>query len=795
MRDRVTLLSGSDVWRTQALPKSDLPAVMLSDGPHGLRKQNVGGDHLGATGSNPATCFPTASALASSWDESLLHEIGEALGREARAEGVAVILGPGLNIKRHPNCGRNFEYMSEDPLLSGRMAAAMVDGIQSQGVGACLKHFAVNNQESHRLVVDAVVDERTLREIYLTGFEIAVRSSRPWTIMAAYNSVNGTFCCDNRRLLTEILREEWGFDGLVMSDWGATNDRVAGVRAGMDLEMPGSGGISDGDVIGAVRRGELTQDELDGCVDRVLHLVDRAAHQVGDPAALDQHHELARRAAADSTVLLTNDGVLPLASPASIAVIGAFAKHPRYQGAGSSLVNPARLETAWEALQRRADPLTVLTYAPGYDPDDSESDTALVSEAVAAASEADVVLLMVGLPGAYEAEGFDRTDMSLPVQHEALVEAIAAANPRTIVTLSNGAPVTMPWIDRPAAVVESYLGGQACGAALIDVVFGDREPGGRLAETFPMRQSDVPSDPYFPGHPHQVEYREGVFVGYRYYATADVDVRFPFGHGLSYTTFAYTNVRLSRRTISAGDEVQVTVTVTNTGPRAGSEVVQIYVHDGTGAAIRPDSELKAFAKVHLEPGESETVTLQLDERAFAFYDVGSAAWRTGAGKFEIRIGSSSAATHATRSVTMTSDLSRRVTSQPLIADSDDQFEQLLGRPLPTPRPARPFTRLTTVGELSGSLLGRPVRRALHAGTAKQFADLSGNNPLIVEKLHGALDEMPLRGVVLFAGGLIPWPVLDTFLNTLNARASATTTVALMRSLPGVAARLIPHWKR
>ena len=765
LADQIALLSGLDVWHTQPLPDAGVRSVMLSDGPHGLRKQEVGGDHLGTTGSKPATCFPPAVTLASSWDPALLHEVGAALGREAAAEGVAVVLGPGLNIKRHPHCGRNFEYLSEDPLVAGRLAAAMVEGIQSQGVGACLKHFAVNNQEAHRLVVDAVVDERTLRELYLAGFEHAVTQSRPWTIMAAYNAVNGTFCTDHHRLLTSILRDEWGFDGLVMSDWGATNDRVAGVHAGMDLEMPGSGGVSDGDVAAAVASGKLAAEAVVACADRVLHLVDRApSGPVGDTDH-EEHHELARRAAAESTVLLTNDGILPLSPDRRVTVIGAFAKHPRFQGFGSSLVNPTRVDTAWDALSHRG---VTQDYAPGYDPLNSVADEALIADAERIAADADVVVLMVGLPGVDESEGFDRTRSGLPPQHDALVRRVCAVNPRTVVVLSNGSPVTMPWVDQPAAIVEAYLGGQASGSALGDVLFGDHEPAGRLAETFPVRQADVPSDQWFPGHPHQVEYREGLAVGYRAAETVPAPL-FCFGHGLGYTTFEYGDVSLNRTRSRSDQPVLVTVPVTNTGTRTGSDVVQVYVHDTTGAVVRPRRELRGFAKVRLDPGQTEQVVIELPPRAFAYYDVASAEWRVPAGVHVIEVGASSQDIRTSTELTITGTAPHHSTESSLTARSDTAFAARLGRSIPIPRPDRPFTRLTTVGELRLSPLGRIVRSGLHRYTRGQFEQMADGDDLMAERLAGALDEMPLRAAVLFTDGTVPWSALDGLLAMLNGR--------------------------
>lgn len=775
--ERVRLLSGRDLWRTAEAPAIGLDSIWLSDGPHGLRRQAGGGDHLGIAESEPATCYPTAATLASSWDVDLLAEVGAALGREARHQGVAVVLGPGLNIKRHPNCGRNFEYFSEDPLLSGRLAAAMVRGIQAQGVGACLKHYAVNNQEAYRLVVDAVVDERTLREIYLAGFEIAVRESQPWTVMAAYNRVNGEYCTDSRRLLGDILRTEWGFDGLVMSDWTATNDRVAGVRAGMDLEMPSSGNAFDADVLAALDSGALRDDEVDASVERLVTLARRVSLPQPAPAdEVDAWHRLARRAAAESTVLLRNDGVLPIARGCRFAVVGAFARRPRYQGAGSSMVNPRRLTSALDALRARLGNGHEIPYADGYDPETSHDDPAAIEAAVAVARQADVVLLFAGLPAPYESEGFDREHMRLPDQHDRLIRAVCAANPRTVVILANGGAVEMPWATAPAAIVETWLGGEAGGAAIVDVLCGDVDPGGRLAETFPRVQADVPSDPFFPGTPRQVQYREGVFVGYRYFATARVPVRFPFGFGLSYTRFELAGARLSAPAIAADGSVTVSVDVTNTGDRPGAEVVQVYVRRPHSALVRPDRELRGFAKVRLAPGETRTVAIDLGPRAFAHYDPAAAAWCVEAGGFEILVGTSSAEIHATLRLTVGAPEAPAV---PLTGwgelawrPCDDEFAARLGRPIPAADPLLPFGRTSTFADLGATWPGRLLQQLVLRVARTETAKLAGGNAALQKMLDRATLEAPLRSMVLVTRGRLSFRTLDAIIAALNGRWSA-----------------------
>ncbi len=759
LEEQIRLLSGSTFWLTEPLPEHGVPGVMLSDGPHGLRAQTGDGEHLGLLGSLPATCFPPAVTIASSWDPELVEQIGRAVGAEARALGISVVLGPGLNIKRHPLCGRNFEYLSEDPLLAGHLAAAMVDGIQSQGVGACLKHFAVNNQESHRFVVDAVVDERTLREIYLAGFEYAVLASTPRTVMAAYNLVNGTYCCEHDYLLTTILRDEWGFDGLVMSDWGATNDRAAGVRAGMDLEMPGNGGVFDASVAAAVADGVLTPDQVATCAQRVLDLVADSATEPGPPADFDAHDALARRAAAESSVLLTNDGLLPLTGSESVAVIGAFAEQPRYQGSGSSQVNPTRVTTALDGFVQRG---IEVQYAPGYDPVASGLDARLIDEAVAIARDADVVVLMAGLTGLYESEGFDRDDLNLPRQHERLIAAVCEVNPRTVVVLSNGAPVVMPWVDGPAAILEAYLGGQASGGALVDVLYGDVEPAGRLAETFPAKRSDIGSDPFFPGEPHQVEYREGLSVGYRHFTSAGITPLFAFGHGLGYSQFDV-GAPTGNPEVLAGEDLAVTVPVRNVGERDGSTVVQVYLRDRSGRVSRPRRELAAFAKVRLAAGRAEDVTLVIPARAFAFYDVDSSGWLIPDGDFEIEVGLSSADIAHILPVHLTGGFRGKKGREPLIAASDEKFARRLGRDIPTPRPVKPYSRVSTIGEIARNPIGLAVRSAV-----LRLSGFHGEtDPVTAKMVARSVDEMPLRGIALLGEGRVRLGMIDGLVDLLN----------------------------
>ena len=645
--EKAALTSGSHFWYTAPVDRLGIPKIMVSDGPHGLRAQPGDSDHVGLAGSLPATCFPTASAIASAWDPTLLREIGSALADEARACNLSVILGPGVNIKRSPLCGRNFEYFSEDPFLAGELGVGIVEGIQSKGVGTSLKHYAANNQEDDRLRVDAQVDERTLREIYFPAFERIVKDSQPWTVMCSYNKVNGTSASENPWLLTQVLRTEWGFEGVVVSDWGAVYHRVPALAAGTDLEMPPKLGVSPQEVVAAVESGELAESVLDERVRTVLELVSKGMHVLDldesfDEAMQSRHHELARRAAGESIVLLKNEGdLLPLAADTKLAVIGEFARTPRFQGAGSSQVNPTRVDVALEEIEKA---FSDVTFAAGYGIGDASADESLREEAVRAATDADTVVVFLGLPGADESEGFDRTHMNLPASQLALLSAVRAANASVAVVLVNGSTVLLGDIDRDAsAILEAWLGGQGAGGGIADVLVGAVNPGGRLAETIPHRLQDNSSYLNFPGDSRVVRYGEGIYVGYRGYDASAVDVAFPFGFGLSYTTFALSDLAVQTSGSAQGGDfsASVQVTVTNTGARAGSEVVQVYVRDPQSCVGRPVRELKGFAKVHLEAGASQTVTIRLDQRAFSFWSELLGRWVVEAGDFVVEVGSHS----------------------------------------------------------------------------------------------------------------------------------------------------------
>ncbi|SFS54444.1 beta-glucosidase [Paenibacillus sp. BC26] len=738
LEEKASLCSGSDTWHTRGIERLGIPSVMMTDGPHGLRKQKASADHLGLFDSVPSTCFPSAAGVASSWNRALIQRMGEALGIECQAEEVGVLLGPGVNIKRSPLCGRNFEYFSEDPFLSSEMAASHIAGVQSQGVGASLKHFAANNQEHRRMTSDSVVDERTLREIYLASFEGAVKQAQPWTVMCAYNKVNGEYASENKQLLTDILKDEWGHEGFVVSDWGAVEDRAKGLAAGLELEMPASNGEGDLRILEAIRNGEMTEKELDDAVERILKIVFRAVDSRRPGTTFDQaaHHRLAREVAQESMVLLMNeDDILPLRKGSKLAIIGAMAKEPRYQGSGSSQIRPTQMDDIIAELGKSAGEAAELVFAKGYESDADEADSQLTAEAVKAASDAEAAVLFAGLPKRYESEGFDRRHLRMPANQIALIEAIAAVQPNLIVVLCNGAPVEMPWLACAKGVLEAYLGGQAMGGAVADLLFGDANPSGRLAETFPVQLSDNPSYLFYPGEGDRSEYREGIFVGYRYYDKKNVQPLFPFGYGLSYTAFAYSDLTLDKKTMRDTDMLQVSVKVTNTGPRAGKEVVQLYVSDEVSTVIRPDKELKGFDKVELEPGETKTVSFELNKRCFAYYDTEAEEWTVESGVFKLLIG------HSSREIMLTEEVS-------VISTSDRKLS---------------FHRNSTLSELSRTPAGEAFVQRLIANLPFASALHSEHAAL----LKAFLEHMPLRGLLSFSGGKFTEIQLAAVIRGLN----------------------------
>lgn len=650
LEEKAALCTGDSAWTTTAIARLGIAEMVVSDGPHGLRRlKDV---HTMASQSLPATCFPTAACVASTWDAALIHRMGQAIAAEAIALNVDIVLGPGVNMKRTPLCGRNFEYWSEDPFLAGNLATSYINGVQSRGVGTSLKHFAANNQEYQRFTINAEIDERTLREIYLPAFETAVKQAKPWSVMCAYNKLNGTLCSENEHLLTDILKKEWGFEGLIVSDWGAVRERVAALRAGLDWAMPGPNPRSTQAIINAVKAGELPETMLDEAVRRILRIVNMA-HQTPKHGAFDiaAHHTLARQIAADGMVLLKNNGLLPLTQPQHIAIIGKAAQTPQYQGGGSSNVNPTQVEIPYVELQKLADHAE-LAFAEGYLSSDQFAQN-LIDQATQVAVSADVAIIVIALPTSKESEGYDRPDMDLTQQQLALIKAVSASQPNCVVVLDTGSAVTMTsWSDNVAAILYGGLAGQASGGALADVLFGRVNPSGKLTETFPLRLSDTPAYINYPGDNGTVRYGEGLFIGYRYYDAKQVPVQFPFGFGLSYTTFAYSNAQVSAQVFT--DSLTVSVDITNSGNIAGKEIVQLYVHDQKSRLVRPIKELKGFAKVELQPGQTQTVHIQLDQRAFAYYDPAYQTWVAESGEFDILIGASSADIRCVKTVTLQS---------------------------------------------------------------------------------------------------------------------------------------------
>lgn len=659
LEEKASLCSGADFWHTKAIDRLNIPAAMVSDGPHGIRKQESLADHMGVAESIKAIGFPTASAMACSFDRDLLHKVGDALGEECVAEDLAVLLGPGINMKRSPICGRNFEYYSEDPVVAGELGAAFVNGVQEHGVGTSLKHFAANNQEWRRMSISAEIDERTLREIYLAAFETVVKKAQPWTIMCSYNRINGVYSCENDWLLNKVLRDEWGFEGLVMTDWGAMDERVPSLKAGLDLEMPDCHGETDKLIVKAVQSGELEESVLDTAVERILTMVDKylTARKDIDPASMVHplpssaergydvaaHHALARTTAEQSAVLLKNEDILPLQKDKKIAFIGEFAKVPRIQGGGSSHINNTSVESALDAAGDS------VSYAQGFHIDEETTDETLLQEAITLAKESDVAVIFAGLPDSFESEGFDRTHLNMPANQNELIARISEVQPNVVVVLHSGSPIAMPWLDKVAGVLQMYLAGQASGGAAVNLLFGDATPCGKLAETFPLHLEDNPSYLNFPGNREKVCYQEGVFIGYRYYDKKKMDVLFPFGYGLSYTDFTYSNMKVTVNgknaadvdVIKETDEIVVSADITNTGNCDGAEIVQLYIKNPVVYEIRPEKELRDFAKVFLKAGETKTVTFTLNARAFSYYETRIHDWYAESGDYEILLASSS----------------------------------------------------------------------------------------------------------------------------------------------------------
>ncbi|MBM7603996.1 beta-glucosidase [Metabacillus crassostreae] len=682
LEEKASLMSGQNFWNTKAIERLGIPSIMLTDGPHGLRKQGGKADHLGLNKSLPATCYPTAATLANSWDKSLIYDVGQDIGKEARSEGVSVLLGPGLNIKRNPLCGRNFEYFSEDPFLTGELASEMVKGIQYNGISACPKHYAVNSQEHMRMTIDEIVDERSLREIYLTGFEKVVKESNPLTMMSSYNKVNGEFANENQHLANDILYSEWGFDGVIVTDWGGNNDRIAGLKAHNQLEMPSTNGITDKEIVDAIKAGTLDESILDEAVDQLLSLVFKVRLDDKEAVKVDyeEHYKKAVEAARQSIVLLKNENsILPLKEETKVAVIGDFAKNPRYQGAGSSLINPYKLSNPLDSLQNSS--LNIAGYAQGFKRLGGKS-SKLLKEATSLAESAEAVLLFIGLDESREAEGIDREDLKLDQNQLELVEALTKVSEKVIVVLSGGGAIELPFADDVQGIVHTYLSGQGGGEAIVDILLGKHNPSGKLSETFPIQYNDVASSAYYPGQQATSEHKEGLFIGYRYFETANVPVLYPFGYGLSYTTFEYSNI--------LEDGLNVSFDLTNTGEVAGAEIAQLYIEKVDSKIFRSQKELKGFDKVYLEPGETKRVTLTLTKRDFSYYNPEIKDWEIESGLYKIQVGSSIQEIHLEETIEM-EGVSPTVflkDEYPHYAQAnakhipDSEFEKILGRKLP-----------------------------------------------------------------------------------------------------------------
>ena len=789
LQEKAELCSGADNWHTVAVPRLKLNSIMMCDGPHGLRKEKPKPEeHYGMSESEPATCFPPACALASSWNRELVRGVGGAIAEECRDEDVSVLLGPGVNIKRSPLCGRNFEYYSEDPYLSGQMGISFVKGVQEKGVGATLKHYAANSQEYRRMVTDSVVDERALREIYLYAFEQVIRKAHPWCVMSAYNKVNGTYASENKYLLTDLLRDEWGFHGAVMTDWGALNDIVKSIQSGLNLEMPSSAGINPDRIVKAVEEGRLSEETLDLACSDIVTLVFKA--NIGKSVLYmhnrEANHFFAQKAAEECIVLLKNkDAVLPLsATKETVAVIGALAVDPRYQGTGSSKVNPSRLTLPLDEI-RKYDPS--IAYAKGYDPDTDDADDALEKEALALAATVDKVVVFAGLPDRYESEGFDRTKLDMPDNHNRLIAKLAQINPNIIVFLLNGAPVCMPWADDVKGILEGYLGGQAGAGAMADILFGSVNPSGKLAETFPLALEDTPCFNYFPGGPKTVLYKESLDVGYRYYQSAHKEVLFPFGYGLSYTSFAYSDLQI-KQDAAHSDRLIVSVSITNSGHCPGKEVVQMYVRDLQPQLIRPESELKGFEKVFLNPGETKTVQMILNHADFGFFDTQKSAWNVYSGDYQIMVGASSEDIRLCKIYTLKGDdtytpqysyrdlISYYNFKNRILTIPDLEFKRLLGAEFPdNSQPAvGTFDLESTLGDIRGTFVGKLFFRFVLSQEKKQNGEKTKDNSQKTKAkstddlmTEASLKDMPIKSLVLYGGGILDYEMCDGLLMMLN----------------------------
>jgi beta-glucosidase len=778
LEEKASLCSGKDSWLLKSVERLGLSSVMVADGPHGLRKQLKADGQSYYDKTVSATCFPPAATSVCSFDRDLLFQMGQAMAEECLQEKVSVILGPGVNIKRSPLCGRNFEYFSEDPFVSGEMAAALIKGIQSKGIGTSLKHFAANNQETGRFTCNSVVDERALREIYLAAFETAVKQSQPWTVMDSYNLLNGVYASENHKLLTGILRDEWGFKGIVMTDWGAVNDRVEGLKAGQDLEMPGIGDFNDSKIIAAVKNGVLDESILNKAALRLVELILKARENLREyKYDKSAHNALAYKIALESAVLLKNEAdVLPVKQGQSLAVIGGFAKTPRYQGAGSSKIVPHQLDNAYDAFKAAG---VSFDYAQGYS--GINPDAALIDEAVSAAKGKDKVIIFAGLPDEYESEGFDRSSFDMPPSHNKLIEAVAAVNQNVVVVLQLGAPAALPWAGRVKGILASYLCGQAGSGAVVDLLLGKHSPCGKLAETWPLSIEDTPCYNYYPGSIRNAEYRESIFVGYRYYDHGEKNVAYPFGHGLSYTGFEYGNLKLGNSSFKNGDKLEISFDVKNTGNMPGAETAQIYVAPKNTVIFRAIKELKGFEKVFLQKGESKTVKIILDARSFSYYNVPKKTWAIEGGVYEILVGASSRDILLRGEVSVTGDgyesllADQRVNSPEYfnmdakgLKISDASFEALYGQKLPlSKREAGQIDANSTVGEIKHTGPGKKLDAYLSRHITEAFGgEDAGGFRLMFEKM---LAETPLRSLAMFSGGKVTPYMIEALVDALNGR--------------------------
>ncbi|MFC4401596.1 beta-glucosidase family protein [Gracilibacillus xinjiangensis] len=770
LEEKASLMSGKDFWQTQDIERLGINSIFLADGPHGIRRQAVASNKMGLNQGVPATCYPTAATVANSWNAELGEKVGEYLGEEAVSQKVHVLLGPGVNMKRNPLCGRNFEYFSEDPYLAGKMAAGYIRGIQAHGVSACVKHFAVNNQEEKRMTIDTIVDERTLREIYLTAFEIAVKEGNTKSIMSSYNKLNGTYTNENKHLMQDILRREWGYTGTVITDWGGSNDRLQGLLAGNELEMPTTSGETDREIIAAIKKGEIDEAILDESVDRLLDLVfstESAIDRSKTEFDMEKHHRVSQKVAEESIVLLKNDDdILPLKFGKKVAVIGDFAQNARYQGAGSSLVNPTILDHTMDSFEESG--ILSIGYEPGFERYGKRNQQ-MIDRACILAKKADVVLLYIGLDEVTEAEGLDRKDMKIPENQVDLLHAIHEVNPNIIAIISCGSAVEMPWIDKVKGLLHSYLGGQAGARAILRVLSGDVNPSGKLAETYPLKYEDTPSYRHFPGREATVEYREGLFIGYRYYDTADINVLFPFGYGLSYTTFEYSDINIDRQGVS--------FRLTNTGSKAGMEVAQLYVGCRSDKIFRPSKELKGFTKVLINAGESKTIQIPFDDKTFRYFNVATNQWEKESAEYKIMIGSSSADIRLTDTIYIEgTDAQLPYDKEKLHSYytgkvnnvSKDEFEQLIGRELPDPSWDRdkPLGYNDTIAQCqyAKGLFGRIAYHTIvftHHFLWK-IGKRSTANIIMMSILN-----LPFRGIARMTGGIVNMPMLDGILMMVN----------------------------